>query len=138
MKYYKILKDGMRVDVNHLFFRGQQKFGRIISCNPEHAQLICSSDGTQFYTAKGLRMLEKELPNVFEVEMKIISEEEYNELKAQLEDVKEIMPQIVELEPVPTQKQEVEKEPEKVMTMTEMWAKITKLEKIIEDLKSKQ
>ena len=83
-------------------------------------------------------MLEKELPNVFEVEMKIISEEEYNELKAQLEDVKEIMPQIVELEPAPTQKQEVEKEPEKVMTMTEMWAKITKLEKIIEDLKSKQ
>lgn len=137
MTYYKILKNGMIVDVNHLFFRVQEKHKRIVACDSKYAELIGSSDGNEFYTAYGLRQPKYTPSGVEQVEMHFISEEEYNDLKAQLEDVKEIEPPVVEIEPVSISEPAVEKDPDPIMTVAEMRTKIAKLEKIIELLMEK-
>ena len=83
MFYYKIIKNNAVVDVNNTFFRYTKKHKNIVKCDSTYAQLIQSSDEKNFYTAGWLCPLPEGV-GVEKVEAVIISEEEYNYLKEQL------------------------------------------------------
>ena len=140
--YYKILKDNCIIDVNNKVYAYQPKPGRIIEVS-NNPQLISLSTGGQFFTSSWLHQLSKQIPGVEYIESELISEEEYNELRAQLD--KGIQP-IIEEEPVIEEPQETE-EPteekhEKVFSLLEvqellsqMTAHINKLEAELNELK---
>lgn len=138
MTYYKIYnKDGVIVDVNHLFFRYQPKFSRIINSEVKTAQLISSSDGTEFYTTSWLYPLSYKIPGVTEVKAEIISEEEYNKLYNELQlgfGIKEEEVEEIQAASLKTESVDVE---EKVMTVNEMRIRIKELETIVKQLLSK-
>lgn len=97
--YYKIIKNGLIVDVNQDFYKLSKKNLIPIECNPAEAQLIrASHSGDEFYRAPwtgplpvGIRRIV--YPMVDAVE---ISEKEFLELSAALKENQ----QIAEIEPV--------------------------------------
>lgn len=133
--YYKIYKDGMIVDVNHLFFRYQPKYGRIVPCQPKDAQLICDSKRTNFYTTNWLHILDVEVPGVSFIEAEEISKEEYEKLKKELAFGKPVPEAPVEEIPAAAIEM-VEEQPEKVFSPIEMKEIINSLEKRIEKLEN--
>ena len=135
MNYYKIYKDGMIVDVNHLFFRYQTKYGRIVPCQPRDAQLITDSKRTKFYTTNWLLPIEKEIPGVISIEAEEISKEEYLELKAELDLGKPVQPAPLEEAPVEVIREEA-KAPERVFTPFEVKALLKNMEERIAKLES--
>lgn len=137
MNYYKIYENGIVVDVNHLFFRVQAKFNRIIPCEPREAQLIKASKEEKYYTTNWLLPLIKPLPSVTSIEAAEIDEEEYNKLRAQLDQDEVILPAAPEIESVVETTNVVEKEPERVVSMKELFDRIQSLEAELNELKKK-
>lgn len=137
MNYYKIYENGIVVDVNHLFFRVQTKFNRIIPCEPQYAQLIKASKEEKYYTTNWLLPLIKPMPCATPIEAVEIDEEEYNRLRAQLDQNEVILPAVPEIEPVVEKTDVVEKEPERVISMKELFDRIQSLEAELNDLKKK-
>jgi hypothetical protein len=90
MTYYKIIKDGLIIDVNYKFFRYQQKHMNIIRSDEKYAELVQTSDGSTFYRAEWLRPLPKNVHHDV-AEVVIINEQEYVDLKQQLAINKEIV-----------------------------------------------
>lgn len=133
--YYKIYKDGMIVDVNHLFFRYQSKYGRIVPCQPKDAQLISDSKRTNFYTTNWLHILDVEVPGVSFIEAEEISKEEYEKLKKELTFGKPVPEAPVEEIPAAPVEM-VEEQPEKVLSPIEIKEIINSLEKRIEKLEN--
>lgn len=143
--YYKIYNNNHEViDVNNQTYRYQNPPGRIIQvdANPE---LISSSDQQYFYTTTWLP-IDHIIPYVSYIESELISEEEYNELREQLD--KGIQP-IIEEEPVIEEPQEseepIEEKHEKVFSLLEvqellsqMTAHINRLETELSELKNKK
>ena len=117
MNYYKIYKNGIVVDVNHLFFRMQSKTGRIVKCEPKYAQLIKASIGDEYYTTEWLLPLEKEQPGVISVHAVEIDESEYKNLKEQLQTGEQILEEKLQKEIVHKQKVVPTLEPDHVVTM---------------------
>ncbi len=126
MNYYKILKDGMVIDVNYVFLRWQEKHRILIGCEAADAQYIQSSDGMEVYRVRWLNPVNSDAPVFPVVEAEEISEEEYLELRKQLDEG--LTP--VEPEPEPPAEPELE-EPElpaeTVMTVGEMRREILRL-----------
>lgn len=137
MNYYKIYENGIVVDVNHLFFRVQPKFNRIIACEPRHAQLIKASKEEKYYTTNWLLPLVKPLPGVTSIEAVEIDEEEYNKLQTQLSQDEVILPATLEIERVVEKEKVVEKEPERVVSIKELFERIQTLEAELNTLKKK-
>ena len=139
MSFYKIIKDGVIIDVNDKFYKYQEKRGRIIKCEPQFAQLISSSDKKDFYHAEWLRPLPEGVSHS-EVEANLISEEEYNTLKQELSVnvVVEIRPEIID-EPIVILQQAAPILPkrEDAMTAAEMRKRILQLEELVQKLISK-
>jgi hypothetical protein len=133
MTYYKIIKDGMVVDVNNKFFRYQKKYMNIIQCDPKYAELIQSSDGKTFYGTGWLRPLPQGVSHSF-IDAVLISEEEYLQLKEQLAQVEAIMEPVVEETPI--EREEVQEIPqETLLTISALYNKIKSLEEEIKNLK---
>ena len=136
MLYYKIIKDNSVVDVNNKFFRILKKHRNIVESESKYAQLIQSSDGKELYTAKWLCPL-PEWAVYEKVEAIIISEEEYLQLKEQL--------QVQEVVEIPETKSEiiineeeiVEMPQELPMSAVEMRKRIIELENLVKQLLNK-
>lgn len=97
--YYKIIKNGLIVDVNQDFYKLSKKNLIPIECNPAEAQLIRASySGDEFYRAPwtgplpvGVRRIVYPMVDAIE-----ISEKEFLELSAALKENQ----QIAEVEPM--------------------------------------
>ena len=138
MTYYKIVKNNEVIDVNNKFFRFLKKRLIPISCTPNEAEIVQSSDGQKYYTAKWMKPVPAQL-NVELVKVFIISEEEYNSLKEQLQ-----LNEIVVIEPVQEEEKEViattevieqPKEIQKVVNIRELYEEIRQLKEELKLLK---
>ena len=110
MRYYKIYKDGMVVDANFVFLKWTQngmglKF--LETCNIEEAQYIQSSDQKEIYRVNWLNPV-KDNGQFEVVEATLIDEAEYREIRQQLDESKEPIPDPIpesdsdpSLEPIP-------------------------------------
>lgn len=138
--FYKIIQNNQIIDVNNEFFRAQYKPHILIKCEPQYCEYVRSSDGIKFYysdwTATSL------YPVSFAEKVDqivIISEEEYIQLKDQLQDIPITI--FVEEEKEEEQEQlETIEEPEiqpEVMSSTELRRKILELEQLVQQLLNK-
>lgn len=132
MNYYKIIKNNLIIDVNDVFLCYLQKHKKIVKCDLKCAQLIQSSDEKTFYTADWLCPLPKWASHE-KVQAELISEEEYLQLKEQLQLDKTIAVPVLKQEDI--EEGEVEELPvEELMSANEMRRKILELENIIKQL----
>lgn len=86
MNYYKVIKDGEVIDVNHVFLKWQRKHNILLSCEAVEGQFIQSSDGNNIWRVDWLNRLPADFPGSYEsIEAVEITAEEYEELKEKLE-----------------------------------------------------
>lgn len=136
MIFYKIIKENTITDVAYGFFKFQTPHYNIVPCEEGEAELLQSSDKQTFYTTDWLKKLPKNIKKEEVIAIRI-SEQEYEELKQQLE--KNI---IVALEEEPillveeTHEDPIQEE-NKVLTVIELYNKIALLEKEIKELQKK-
>lgn len=133
MVYYKILKNNQVIDVNDKFFRYQRKHMNIVHCDENMAELIQSSDGNNFYMTEWTRPLPKGVHYDW-VKAVIISEEEYNSLKEQLELKEAIVVEPV-VEPISNEVIEQPREIEKVVNIRDLYEEIRQLKEELKSLK---
>ena len=138
MTFYKIVKNEKIIDVNNQFFKFLRKHLNLISCSPNTAEVVSSSDGQKFYTAEWL----KPLPEGVDIEMVkvfIISEEEYNSLKEQLAVSEVIGPAPIENEPVVEEisfTPVVEEKPkEQTISIRDLYEEIQRLQAELKELR---
>ena len=137
MTYYKIIKDGVVIDANFKFFRHQRKHLNIIRCEERVAELVQSSDEKTFYRAEWLRPLPDRVCHHPVVEVVVIDEAEYNELKEQLQLGKIIVPQVLEEEPV-VEIEPVEKpKREFLLSIRELYERIERLEEKVKEIENR-
>ena len=136
MTFYKIIKDNKVIDVNNKFFRFLKKRLIPISCDSNDAEVVISSDGNKYYTADWMKPAPAQL-NVELVKVFIISEEEYNSLKEQLELSEVIVIEPVQEEEVITTTEVLEqpREVEKVVNIRELYEEIRQLKEELKSLK---
>ena len=126
--YYKIIKDGAVIDaVTGSPWVCKGKHGRPVRCDPRQATGVLSSDSTLIYHIDGAAPL-GDYPDVIVAD---IGWQEYDELRALLDDGEEVTAPKPELvipvpEPEPTPEQP---EAEKTMSVQEMREKIMEQEK---------
>lgn len=138
MTYYKIIKDDKIIDVNNRFFRFLKKHLIPISCEVEDAEVVQSSDGLKYYTASWTKPAPAQL-NVELVKVFIISEEEYNSLKEQLQlNEVVIVEPVQEEEKVTTTAETIEQpkeETQKVVNIRDLYEEIRQLKEELKSLK---
>lgn len=86
MTYYKIIKDGQAVDAAFTFLRFDERLGRLIGCEARDAQYVQSMDGETVYRVGWLNPLQNGAPAYETCECVLINAQEYDDLKAVLED----------------------------------------------------
>ena len=131
--YYKIIKDGVVIDAldGGVFVRRNPR-GLIVSCGPDRAIGVVSSDSSLIYHIDGAAPL-GDYPDVIVAD---IGWQEYDELRALLDDGEEVpVPEPVYPEPEPEPEPDPEQpEVEKPMSVQEMREKIIEQEAQIADL----
>lgn len=134
MTYYKIIRDGEAVDAAHTFLRWDTRHTCLMACEPEAASYVQSYDGEHVYRVGWLNPLPEGAPVYETVECKIIDEQEYEDLRAVM-DEGETVPEPVEPEDggeVTPPEPEPDVEPEdRPMTVREMREKIAAQEEQI-------
>lgn len=135
--FYKIIKNNQVIDVNNKFLKLQRKHNILVDTDYKHAEFICSSDESTIYTTSWTSEVQNN-KNVQYVEAILINQDEYEQLKQQLElnhveiEVTEDKQEIVEvIEP---------KEPQRHFEALSLWKlekRVTELEKIIAELQKK-
>ena len=136
MTFYKIIKDNKVIDANNKFFKFLKKRLIPISCDSNDAEVVVSSDGNKYYTADWMKPAPAQL-NVELVKVFIISEEEYNSLKEQLE-----LNEVIVIEPVQTEEtttteviEQPKEEIQKVVNIRELYEEIRQLKEELKSLK---
>lgn len=133
MHYYKVIANGTVIDVNFVFLKWQEKHKILIGCDAEDAHFIQSSDQKEVWRVPWLNPVPEGAREYETVNAVEITEEEYLELKEQLdlgniveepEEPEEILPE--EGSDDTGNDDEVTDEP--VMTAEEMRRKIVSLE----------
>ena len=86
MIYYKVIKDGEVIAVNHVFLKWQRKHNIMLACEAVEGQFIQSSDGNNIWRVDWLNRLPEDFPGSYEsIEAVEITAEEYEELREKLE-----------------------------------------------------
>lgn len=140
MKYYKIIKNNVVIDVNYSFFQFLPKRHRIVSCEFKDAELIQSSDQEKFYITDWLRPLPENAPYFEKIDAKQITKEEYDELYEKLkigESIESIDEEIKAASLEIAQETEIKIEKEEIMDYTSMRKKIAELESLVNKLLNK-
>lgn len=136
MTYYKVIKDGEIIDVNHIFLKWQQKHNLLLSCDVSEALFIQSSDGTQIWRVDWLNRIPQECNYRFEsIEAVEITKEEYESLKKQL-DLGETVPDTDETETPDGETDTPEENPpqEEVLSATALRLRVQELTETVADL----
>ena len=132
MNYYKVIKNGTVVDANFVFLKWQPKNRILIGCDASEANFIQSSDQNEVWRVDWLVPYSEEAGVYETVEAVEITEEEYLELRALLDEGTEVVvPEEPEAEP---EEEETESEGtgETVMTVPQMRLKVATLEEQLE------
>lgn len=127
MKYYKVIANGTVIDANYIWLRWQRKHNILIGCEPHEANYIQSYDQEKVWRVQWLNPVPVDAPIFETVDAVEISEEEYLDLRSQLDSG--LTPVEPEPEPEPSEPDPVEPEPEPevVMTPEEMRRRIVEL-----------
>lgn len=136
--FYKIIKDNKIVDVNNEFFKLQRKHNLLINTDYKHAEFICSSDGVNLYTTSWTSEPAYGNKNSQYVEAVLIDQDEYNQLKEELQ-LNHVVIQTIEDSPedvVVVEPQKPERHVE-VLSLRRLEERVAQLEKIIEQLLNK-
>lgn len=90
MNHYKVIANGTVIDANCVFLKYQEKHGILIGCDAAEAQFIQSSDQAKVWRTPWLNPVPEGIGEFETVEAVEISEEEYSEIKAQLDAGEEV------------------------------------------------
>lgn len=136
MTFYKIIKDNKVIDVNNNFFKFLKKRLIPISCDSNDAEVVISSDGNKYYTADWMKPAPAQL-NVELVKIFIISEEEYNSLKEQLQLNETIVVEPVQEEIITAAGivEQPKEETQKVVNIRDLYEEIRQLKEELKSLK---
>lgn len=136
MTFYKIIKDNKVIDVNNKFFKFLKKRLIPISCDSNDAEVVISSDGNKYYTADWMKPAPAQL-NVELVKVFIISEEEYNSLKEQLQLNETIVVEPVQEEIITAAGivEQPKEETQKVVNIRDLYEEIRQLKEELKSLK---
>lgn len=136
MTFYKIIKDNKVIDVNNKFFKFLKKRLIPISCDSNDAEVVISSDGNKYYTADWMKPAPAQL-NVELVKVFIISEEEYNSLKEQLQLNETVVVEPVQEEIITAAEivEQPKEETQKVVNIRDLYEEIRQLKEELKSLK---
>lgn len=137
MTYYKIIKDGQAVDAAFTFLRWDERLGRLIGCEARDAQYVQSMDGETVYRVGWLNPLQNGAPAYETCECVLINAQEYDDLKAVLEDGETVQEPTEDAEAPEEGQGEAPEEgqpedEEKPLTVAQMRAKIAELEEMLD------
>ena len=128
MKYYKVISNGLVIDANYVWLKWQTKHRILLGCEPHEANYIQSFDQAHVWRVQWLNPVPAGAPTFETVEAVEILEEEYLEIRKQLDDGFEV----VVPEEIPEEEIPEDTTPETpsidVMTPEEMRRKIVYLE----------
>lgn len=129
MKYYKVISNGVVIDANYMWLKWQTKHRILLGCEPSEANYIQSSDQEKVWRVQWLNPVPAGAPTFEMVEAVEITEEEYLEIRKQLDDGFEV---VVPEETPPEEEIPEDTTPEvpsvEIMTPEEMRRKIVQLE----------
>lgn len=128
MKYYKVISNGVVIDANYIWLKWQTKHRILLGCEAHEANYIQSSDQEKVWRVQWLNPVPAGAPTFETVEAVEISEEEYLEIRKQLDDGFEVVvPEEIPEEEIP-EDTTIEAPRVEVMTPEEMRRKIVYLE----------
>lgn len=139
MTFYKIIRDGEVVDAAFTFLQWNERHSCMMACEPRDAQFVQSYDGESIYRVAWLNPVSGELAERYEtVETAMIDRQEYEDLRAVLDDGETVpLPPETEEPPdkPPEEPPEEPEEPgERPMTVQEMRDKIREQEEMLQIL----
>ena len=127
MKYYKVISNGVVIDANYIWLKWQTKHRILLGCEAHEANYIQSSDQEKVWRVQWLNPVPADAPTFETVEAVEITEEEYLEIRKQLDDGFEVVPEEIPEEEIP-EDTPIEVPSVEVMTPEEMRRKIVHLE----------
>lgn len=137
MKYYKVISNGVVIDANYIWLKWQTKHRILLGCEAHEANYIQSSDQEKVWRVQWLNPVPAGAPTFETVEAVEISEEEYLEIRKQLDDGFEVVvPEEIPEEEI-TEDATTETPSVEVMTPEEMRRKIVYLETALAELTKK-
>lgn len=133
MNYYKIIADGNVIDANFVFLKWQKKHNILVGCNASEAHFIQSSDQQKVWRVAWLNPVPKGAGAYETVNAIEITEEEYIELRKQLDLGETVVEIETPIDPEPNEEDlgssdDNNETGEVVMTAEEMRRKILSLE----------
>ena len=130
MTYYKVIRNSTVIDVGFVFLKWNETKHKLYLCDVNEAQFVQSRDGDTVYHAEWLKPYPAEAGYYEPVDVVMIDENEYDEIRAFLEDGEEIpyepddpTPE-PQPEPEPDEPDDPEEEEHK-MTISEMRQTLT-------------
>lgn len=135
--FYKLIRDGVIFDAGVMWLRWQPKNRIMLRCEPSEAQFVMGTDET-IYRVQWLNPAPAEAGQYEVIEAAIIDKQEYEDLRAVLDDGEEV-PVVEPVYPEPEPEPEPEPDPEqpeqeRPMTVQQMREKIIEQEAQIADL----
>ena len=122
MTYYKVIQNGIIVDVGSAFAKWNLAFHRMFYCEVNEGEFVISLDNTKFYRDNWMKTPPEEATGYELAKVVIIDDAEYIELYRQLTNNVEVLEEAEEeLDIVSFSEVEQTQEPEeKVLTVVEM------------------
>lgn len=133
MTYYKIIQNGMIIDVGFTFLKWNMKQHRMFICDQDHAQFVGGSDGNSYYRDNWLKPYPDEAVGFMEATVSVIDFDEYEQLVKDLENNREV-PDETPIIPDPEPIEIGEEVSESVLTIGEMRKIILQQQKQIAEL----
>ena len=90
MNYYKVIVNGKVIDANFVFLKYQSKHRILLGCDISEAQFIQSTDQAKVWHVAWLNPVPADAGEYETVDAVEITEEEYIEIRSQLDDGSEI------------------------------------------------
>lgn len=138
--FYKIIKNNQVVDVNDVFLKEQKKHHILLATEPKYAEYLISSDATTLYETSWTVEHSSDTYQAEYIEAEIISEEEYKNLREQLQLNAVI--EVVENEEVaePLIVEPIDVTPERkleILSLQQLTKRVEELEKLVQQFINK-
>ena len=134
MTFFKIIQNNTVIDVGNVFLRWNKKRNRFYICDVNEAEFAQSSDQTKIYKDYWLKASPVEAEDASIV---VIDRDQYDEIRALLEDGQQIEIPPEPPKDVPEQRPSTKLEEEKPLTISEMRQMIKEQQEQILILKDK-